>query len=96
MFPVLKWSNEADVIQRVNDSDTGLGASVWSKDIGQAIRIGDQLKVGNVWINTHGELQANAPFAGHKSSGLGTAFGTDGLKAYCNVQTVYIKHLDKS
>ncbi|KAL1888530.1 hypothetical protein Sste5346_009486 [Sporothrix stenoceras] len=94
VFPVLKWSDEAEVIRRVNDTDSGLGASVWSRDMNQASRIGDQLKVGNVWINTHGELQANAPFAGHKSSGLGAAFGMDGLKSYCNVQAVYITHLD--
>ncbi|CAK7231401.1 hypothetical protein SBRCBS47491_007918 [Sporothrix bragantina] len=94
VFPVLKWSDEADLIRRVNDTDAGLGASVWSKDVSQASRIADRLEVGNVWINTHGELQANAPFAGCKSSGIGVAFGTDGLKAYCNIQTVYVKHLE--
>ncbi|CAK7234639.1 hypothetical protein SCUCBS95973_009002 [Sporothrix curviconia] len=95
VFPVLKWSDEADVVRRVNDTAAGLGASVWTTDMGQASRIGKQLKAGNVWINTHGELQANAPFAGHKASGVGVAFGTDGLKSYCNVQTVYMTHLDK-
>ncbi|OAA59029.1 aldehyde dehydrogenase [Niveomyces insectorum RCEF 264] len=95
VFPVLGWSDEAEVIRRVNDTDMGLGASIWTKDISRAERMSRQLMVGNVWINTHAELQANASFGGHKHSGLGVAFGVDGLKAYCNAQTVYVTHLDK-
>ena len=95
MFPVLKWSDEAEVIKRANDTDMGLGASIWTRDMSQADRISEQLMAGNVWINSHGDLQANAPFGGYKSSGIGVAFGIDGLKAYCNTQTVHVNHLDK-
>ncbi|KAI5926319.1 aldehyde dehydrogenase [Camillea tinctor] len=91
ILPVLKWSDEADVIRRANATEAGLGASVWSRDTAQAERIADQLQAGNVWINSHAEMQPNIPFAGHKESGFGVEMGVEGLKSYCNVQSVYTK-----
>lgn len=88
-FPVLKWDSEDDVIRRANCSKDGLGASVWSDDSVQADRIAYQLQAGNVWVNTHMQLQPDAAFAGHKQSGIGSELGVEGLKAYCNVQTIY-------
>ncbi|KAJ0382481.1 hypothetical protein COL922a_012494 [Colletotrichum nupharicola] len=90
VFPVLKWSDEKEVIQRANDTDMGLGASVWSKDLEKAQAIAKKLKAGNVWINTHLELQYDAPFGGHKQSGIGYEYGAGGLKAYCNAQSMFI------
>ncbi|KAJ0280389.1 hypothetical protein COL940_006211 [Colletotrichum noveboracense] len=90
VFPVLKWSNEKEVIQRANNTDMGLGASVWSKDLENAQAIAKKLKAGNVWINTHLELQYDAPFGGHKQSGVGYEYGAGGLKAYCNAQSMFI------
>ncbi|GJC99382.1 aldehyde dehydrogenase [Colletotrichum higginsianum] len=90
VFPVLKWSDEKDVIRRANDTLMGLGASVWSKDLDKAQSIAKKLKAGNIWINTHLELQYDAPFGGHKQSGIGYEYGAGGLKAYCNVQSLYV------
>ncbi|KAK1703639.1 aldehyde dehydrogenase [Colletotrichum lupini] len=90
VFPVLKWSDEKEVIHRANDTLMGLGASVWSKDIEKAQSVAKKLKAGNVWINTHLELQYDAPFGGHKQSGIGYEYGAGGLKAYCNVQSMFI------
>ncbi|KAI1854382.1 hypothetical protein JX265_012416 [Neoarthrinium moseri] len=91
VFPVLKWTDEADVIKRANDTDMGLGASVWSQNMETAHRIAKKLKAGNVWINAHAEPQPEAPFGGHKHSGVGYEWGEGGLKAYCNAQSVYVK-----
>ncbi|KAG5985248.1 hypothetical protein E4U55_007873 [Claviceps digitariae] len=88
-FPVLKWDREDEVIQRANNSQNGLGASVWSDDPAEADRIANQLQAGNVWINTHAHLRPDAAFGGHKHSGIGSELGVEGLKAYCNVQTVH-------
>ncbi|KAI8944203.1 aldehyde dehydrogenase [Xylaria longipes] len=91
ILPVMKWSDEADVIRRANDTSYGLGASVWSRDLEQADRIGNRLQAGNIWINTHCELQASTAFACHKQSGFGSELGVDGLKGWCNVQAVYTR-----
>ncbi|KAI1752330.1 aldehyde dehydrogenase [Xylaria castorea] len=91
ILPVMKWSDEGDVIQRANDTSYGLGASVWSRDLAQADRIGNRLQAGNIWINTHAELQASTAFACHKQSGYGSELGVDGLKGWCNVQAVYTR-----
>jgi len=89
----MKWSDEAEVIRRANSTDYGLGASVWSNDLERASRIARKLQAGNVWINTHAELQASTAFACHKHSGLGSELGEDGLRGWCNVQAVYTRPL---
>ena len=93
IVPVMKWSNEEDVIRRVNASRLGLGASVWSKDVPKAQRMAEQLEAGSIWVNTHFELAPNVPFGGHKESGLGMDWGEVGLKGWCNPQAYWVKHL---
>ncbi len=86
----MKWSDEADVIRRANNTDTGLGASVWSRDMAQAERIANQIEAGNVWINTHGEIGPKYPFVGLKQSGFGVEMGAEGLKSFYNLQTMSV------
>lgn len=87
----MKWSTETDVVRRANDTEYGLGASVWTKDMVRAGRISNKLKGGTIWLNTHGELEPNVAFGCHKSSGYGAELGVEGLKAYCNIQSIYTK-----
>ncbi|KAH8433830.1 aldehyde dehydrogenase family protein [Aspergillus melleus] len=91
ILPLLKWSSEIDVIDRANDTDMGLGASVWSKDLERAQRIASQLEAGNVWVNSHFDVLPNIPYGGHKASGIGVEWGVDGLKSYCNSQRLWLK-----
>ncbi|KAK2794239.1 hypothetical protein FQN50_009933 [Emmonsiellopsis sp. PD_5] len=91
IVPLVSWSDENAVIEAANNTKMGLGASVWSSDLAQAQRIGDQLEAGLVWINTHAEASQLAPFGGHKESGIGYEGGIGGLKSYCNAQTLLIK-----
>ncbi|KAI0816302.1 aldehyde dehydrogenase [Xylaria sp. FL0064] len=93
IVPVMKWSKEEEVIQRANNTDFGLGASVWSRDLIQAGRIVGKLQAGNMFINTHGEVQGTNAFGGFKHSGIGTNVGIDGLKGWCNVQSLYTRPL---
>lgn len=90
IVPLLKWSDEADVLRRANDTRLGLGASVWSGDLKHAADVARQLEAGNVWVNTHMLMHQSAPSGGHKWSGLGAEGGIDGLKQYCNVQALYL------
>lgn len=71
VFPILAWSDEADLVRRVNNTRMGLGASVWSTDLNRAEHIARQLEAGTVWINTDQEGDPHAPFGGFKESGLG-------------------------
>ncbi|KAL4910574.1 hypothetical protein BDW74DRAFT_141403 [Aspergillus multicolor] len=91
ILPLLSWTDEDDVIARANNSNLGLGASVWSDDLTQASRIARKLQAGNVWVNTHFESDPRAPFGGHKESGIGTEGGIHGLRAWCNLQSLYLK-----
>jgi acyl-CoA reductase-like NAD-dependent aldehyde dehydrogenase len=91
ILPVMKWSNEDDVIGRANALETGLGSSVWTKDSDRATRIADQLQSGIVWVNSHFDVSPIAPFGGHKNSGMGVEWGLSGLLEYCNSQTQWLK-----
>ncbi|EFQ25388.1 aldehyde dehydrogenase [Colletotrichum graminicola] len=94
IVPLLSWKDEDEVIDRANDSDLGLGASVWTNDLETAARVAKQIHAGNVWINTHFELSPLAPFSGHKESGIGVEWGAHGLKSFCNVQSLFFnKHV---
>jgi acyl-CoA reductase-like NAD-dependent aldehyde dehydrogenase len=88
--PLLKWSDEEDVLRRANASSMGLGGSVWSKDIKRAERLTRRLEAGTVWVNAHFEVGPQVGFGGHKSSGIGIESGLTGLKGWCNPQVVWV------
>lgn len=91
ILPTLRWTDEAEVVGRANNTDCGLGASVWSADLDRATRIANQLEAGSVWINCHFELGPQMPFGGHKASGIGMEWGHLGLKGWCNGQSFWTK-----
>ena len=91
IVPVMTWKDEQEVIDRANNTQMGLGASVWGTDPERCNRIATQLEAGSVWVNAHLELDPRFPFGGHKHSGLGFEWSLAGLKAYCNTQTLYLK-----
>lgn len=91
ILPVMRWSDEAEVIRRANGFDSGLGASVWSSDVAKATKIADQLEAGSVWVNTHFEVGPHMPFGGHKQAGLGMEWGVVGLKGWCNPQAFWTR-----
>ncbi|BCW90699.1 Phenylacetaldehyde dehydrogenase [Alphaproteobacteria bacterium SO-S41] len=91
VLPLLKFDNVDDAIARANASEYGLGASVWSADTDAALRIGEQLQAGTVWINETQHLSPLAGFAGHKQSGVGVENGLEGLLEYTNTQTITVK-----
>lgn len=88
ILPLMKWSDEADVIARANDTIYGLGASVWGKDLAAIERIGKQLEAGTVWLNEVHQYSPFQAFGGHKQSGLGCENSLHGLMEYTNWQTI--------
>ena len=89
VLPVIRYSEVEEAIEKANDNPSGLGGSVWSRDIAQAREIANRMECGSVWINKHGMIQPNAPFGGVKSSGVGVEFGEEGLLEYTDIQVVF-------
>ena len=79
------------VIARGNDTEYGLAASVWTKDINKAHKVAKGLKAGTVWVNCHNIFDAAAPFDGYKRSGFGREMGTHALENYTQVKNVIIQ-----
>ena len=88
IVPLLRFTDVDDVVRRANDSEFGLGGSVWSGDIAQAKAIAARLQTGTVWINNIQLLDPQTPFAGRKQSGIGIENGVEGLLEFTAVQTL--------
>ena len=90
VLPLLRFHTIDDAIKRANDSEFGLGGSVWSADIAVATQIAARLKTGTVWINELQNISPYTVFAGHGQSGLGAENGLAGLLEYTCAQTILV------
>ncbi len=90
VIAVMKFNTEEEAIQLANDSNYGLSASVWSKDMKRAERVAKAIKTGNVSVNNHMLTEANAalPFGGIKDSGIGRYKGDEGLTTFSNSKSI--------
>ncbi len=87
----IKFKDENDVVVQGNDTDYGLAAAVWTKDINRALGIARKLKAGTVWINTYGQIDPMSPFGGYKQSGFGRELGRYAIDLYTQIKSVYAK-----
>ncbi|BDH46069.1 phenylacetaldehyde dehydrogenase [Salmonella enterica subsp. enterica serovar Choleraesuis] len=79
-------------LRLANDSDYGLTASVWTRDLGRGLDYSNRLQAGTVWINSHTLIDANLPFGGMKQSGTGRDFGPDWLDGFCETKSVCVRY----
>lgn len=93
VLPIVKFSDVAQVIEKINQSDFGLGGSIWTQDLAKAAELSEQMESGTVWINSHGDLSPSAAFGGWKLSGLGFSFGIDGLLQFTHKQSVHMTEI---
>jgi acyl-CoA reductase-like NAD-dependent aldehyde dehydrogenase len=86
---VLPFEDEAEAIALANASDYGLSGSIWSNDLGRAMRVSRAIESGNLSVNSHSSVRFWTPFGGFKQSGLGRALGPDALDAYTETKNVF-------
>uniref|UniRef100_H3AUS8 aldehyde dehydrogenase (NAD(+)) n=1 Tax=Latimeria chalumnae TaxID=7897 RepID=H3AUS8_LATCH len=91
VMQVLKFKSIEEVIERANDTQYGLAAAVFTRDLDKANYVSQGLRAGTVWINCYDVFGAQSPFGGYKTSGNGRELGEYGLEAYTEVKTVTIK-----
>lgn len=90
ILPVIRFDDVEDVIARANNSETGLGGSVWSNDIARATEIAGRIESGQMWVNQHIAIGPHIPMAGFKASGLGVEQSVEGLSEYTQLQVINV------
>jgi aldehyde dehydrogenase (NAD+) len=90
VLSVIKFKDEDEAAAIANDVRFGLGAGVWTNDIGRALRMSERIQAGTVWVNTYRAVSYMSPFGGYKDSGVGRENGMDAIREYLQVKSVWI------
>ncbi len=88
VLPIMSYTSLADAISRANDSEYGLGGTVWTNDLDKGFEVASQIQSGTVWVNKHLDLPNDIPFGGAKQSGIGVEYGQEGLEEFTQAKTV--------
>ena len=87
---VQTFKDETEAIELANDSDYGLSGSIWTSNLGRALRVARAIETGNLSVNSHASVRYWTPFGGYKKSGLGRELGPDATDAFCETKNVFI------
>ena len=87
---VTRFSSEAEALALANDSDYGLGAAVWTRDLSRAHRMSRRLKAGSVFVNNYNDGDMTVPFGGYKQSGNGRDKSLHALEKFSELKTIWI------
>lgn len=87
---IIPFDGEEEAIAIANDSDFGLTAGLWTRDVGRALRVSQRIEAGMVWVNAYRFIRWSTPYGGFKASGWGRENGTDALDAYQETRTTIV------
>jgi len=87
---VIPFDDEEEAARIANDTEYGLAAGIWTRDIKRAHRVASRLQAGTVWINTYRRLHCSIPFGGYKASGFGRESGEEVLDAFTQTKAVWV------
>ncbi|WP_233518601.1 aldehyde dehydrogenase family protein [Streptomyces corynorhini] len=87
---VLPFDDEEDAVRLANATEYGLAGSIWTRDVGRALRVSRAVAAGNLSVNSHSAVRYGTPFGGYKQSGLGRELGPDALTAFTETKNVFI------
>ncbi|WP_174518242.1 aldehyde dehydrogenase family protein [Streptomyces vietnamensis] len=87
---VLPFEDEADAIRLANATEYGLSGSIWTRDVGRALRASRAVRAGNLSVNSHSSVRYWTPFGGYQQSGLGRELGPDALTAFTETKNVFL------
>lgn len=87
---LIRFKDEAEAISIANDTQFGLAAAVWTKDVQRAHRMAAKINAGTVWINNYRKVSYASPFGGYKSSGIGRENGLNVIHEYTQIKSVWV------